>query len=273
MRAAADPARARSPGRCSGSGSLSFALGDVCFDFVYGGSPPRRLGLRRLLPRVLPGLLRGARAARALAASPRFDRGVWLDGAIAALAAAAVSAAIVLQVVLEQHERERVGGDRQPRLPGRRPGAARDRRSSCSRSRATGPAGPGPSPAPRSALIAVADSLFLYLNATGELRRGHAARRALAGRDAAARASPPGSRSSGSTRSSSRGGSWRRHRSSAGSSRSRCWSTRASTHHNVIADALAAGAILTVFIRTALSFIDNARLLDARPRPVADRLR
>jgi diguanylate cyclase (GGDEF)-like protein len=79
---------------------LSFSVGDICFDFVYGGAPPTPsladLFYLLFYPGCYAGLLLLVRARIA-----RFSRSVWLDGLIAALASAAIGASIIFQVVLE----------------------------------------------------------------------------------------------------------------------------------------------------------------------------
>jgi diguanylate cyclase (GGDEF)-like protein len=82
-----------------GIGILAFALGDICFDFVYGGNPPG-VSLCDVFYLLFYPCCYAALALLVRSRISRFDRGLWLDGAIAALAAAAVSASIVLQVVL-----------------------------------------------------------------------------------------------------------------------------------------------------------------------------
>ena len=82
-----------------GLGILAFAIGDICFDFVYGGNPPSVSACDAFYLAFYPCCY----AAVALLVRSRissFDRSVWLDGGIAALAATAVSASIVLEVVL-----------------------------------------------------------------------------------------------------------------------------------------------------------------------------
>ena len=82
-----------------GIGILAFAIGDICFDFVYGGNPPSVSVCDAFYLAFYPCCY----AAVALLVRSRissFDRSVWLDGGIAALAATAVSASIVLEVVL-----------------------------------------------------------------------------------------------------------------------------------------------------------------------------
>jgi two-component system, cell cycle response regulator len=82
-----------------GIGILAFAIGDICFDFVYGGNPPSVSAADVFYLAFYPCCY----AALALLVRSRissFDRSVWLDGGIAALAATAVSASIVLEVVI-----------------------------------------------------------------------------------------------------------------------------------------------------------------------------
>jgi two-component system, cell cycle response regulator len=83
-----------------GLGLLSFAVGDICFDFVYGGNPPSPsladLFYLLFYPAcyVAVGLLIRARIST-------FNRSLWLDGAMAALASAALGASVLLEVVLQ----------------------------------------------------------------------------------------------------------------------------------------------------------------------------
>ena len=82
-----------------GIGIVSFALGDVCFDFVYGGAPP----IPSLADVFYLSFYPCCCVALALLFKSRvssFDRSLWLDGLMAALASAAVSASVVLEVVL-----------------------------------------------------------------------------------------------------------------------------------------------------------------------------
>ncbi len=95
------------------------------------------LAERRVLPRVLPADLCG----RHLLLRSR-DRGlgpsVWLDGAIAGLAAATLGAAVLFEVVLDSTGGEDGRDHRQPGLPARRHPPLRARRH---RLRAAGLAG------------------------------------------------------------------------------------------------------------------------------------
>ncbi len=79
---------------------LSFAIGDLCFDFVYNGNPPT--------PSLADGFYLvfypGCYAALLLLIKSRIstlNRGVWLDGLIAALASSAIASAFLIQVVLD----------------------------------------------------------------------------------------------------------------------------------------------------------------------------
>ncbi len=78
---------------------LSTTLGDILYDFVYGGSPPfpsaADVGYLVFYPAcyVGIGLLLRARISR-------FSASLWLDGLMAGLAAAAVGASVLLQVVV-----------------------------------------------------------------------------------------------------------------------------------------------------------------------------
>jgi len=83
-----------------GAGLLLYATGDICFDFVYGGNPP--------VPSVADGFYLGfypaCYAAVLLLVRSRissFTRSVLLDGLAAALAAGALCGAVVLELVLQ----------------------------------------------------------------------------------------------------------------------------------------------------------------------------
>ena len=56
---------------------------------------------------------------------PRFHASLWLDGAIGALAIAAVGAAVMYRAIERDHAGRRRSGGRQCRLPARRPAAGR----------------------------------------------------------------------------------------------------------------------------------------------------
>jgi len=83
-----------------GLGLLSFATGDICYDFVYGGNPPNPsladLFYLLFYPAcyIAVGLLIRARIST-------FNRSLWLDGAMASLASAALGASVLLEVVLQ----------------------------------------------------------------------------------------------------------------------------------------------------------------------------
>ena len=81
-----------------GLGILSFSLGDICFDFVYGGNPPSPSICDGFYLAFYPACY-AALALLVRSRISRFDRSVWLDGAIAAL--------------------RRDGGERIDRAPGR----------------------------------------------------------------------------------------------------------------------------------------------------------
>jgi diguanylate cyclase (GGDEF)-like protein len=242
-----------------GVGILSFALGDIAYDFVYGGNPPGVSICDAFYLLFYPACY----LALALLVRSRisvFHRSLWLDGAIAALAATAVSASIVLQVVIDHESGGTAAmavGLAYPvadlvllaivilvfALTGWRPG----------RTWAVA--------ALAFSVITVADSLFLYLNATGGYQEGtlldalwpaamillavaawepaqrkHAVE--LEGRFLAATPLVCGLVALGVLVVS------RFH------------------HLNVVADALAAAALVMVLIRMWLSFSDNAVLLD-----------
>jgi len=79
---------------------LSFSVGDLCFDFIYGGNPPTPSAADPFYLAFYPGCY----AALLLLVRSRistFSPSVWLDGMIAALAGSAVAAAVVFQIVFD----------------------------------------------------------------------------------------------------------------------------------------------------------------------------
>jgi diguanylate cyclase (GGDEF)-like protein len=242
-----------------GTGILSFALGDVLFDFVYDASPPGVSVCDAFYLAFYPACY----AALALLVRRRistFNRSVWLDGAIAALAMCALSASIVLQVVLDHTHGETVAsavGLAYPVadlvllalvvfvacLTGRRLG------------RAWATVGIA------FAVIAVADSIYLYLSATGGYREGTlldalwpaailllafaawlpAEREQAVELEGRVLAATP---------------------LVCGLVALAVLIGERFRPHNATADILAAAAILTVFLRTWLSFGENASLLE-----------
>ena len=243
-----------------GLGMLSFALGDVCFDFVYGGDPPGVSICDAFYLAFYPACY----AALALLVRARvstFSRSIWLDGAIAALAAAAVSASIVLQVVLDHTDGDEaaiVVGLAYPvadlvllaivilvlSLVGWRAGRA------------------WRAAAIAFGVITVADSLFLYLNATGRYQEGTlldalwpAAMLLLA---VAAWQPAEGTRAV-----ELEGRFLAATPLVCGAVALAVLAASRFLPINLIADALAGAAILTVLIRTWLSFTENAELLES----------
>jgi diguanylate cyclase (GGDEF)-like protein len=78
---------------------LSFGVGDVLFDFVYGGNAPTPSAADPFYLAFYPGCY----VALLLLVKSRissFNRSVWLDGLIASLGTATVGAAVLFQVVL-----------------------------------------------------------------------------------------------------------------------------------------------------------------------------
>jgi diguanylate cyclase (GGDEF)-like protein len=253
-----------------GLGMLSFATGDLCFDFVYQGAPRGVSVCDAFYLAFYPACY----AALALLVKSRistFDRSVWLDGVIAALAVAAVSASIVFQVALTHAHGGRwstVVNLAYPvadlvllavvvlvfALTGRRPGRAWT---------ALGAA---------FAVITVADGIFVYLNATGAYSEGSlvdalwpAALLLLA-----VAAWQPVQRE----HTVDLEGRFLAATPLACGIVALAVLVVSSLHElNAIADALAAAAILTVFLRTAVSFVDNTRLLEsARTQSLTDPL-
>ncbi|HEX4520705.1 MAG TPA: diguanylate cyclase [Gaiellaceae bacterium] len=242
-----------------GLGILSFTLGDICFDFVYGGNPPGVSICDVFYLAFYPACY----AALALLVRSRvssFDRSVWLDGVIAALAVSALSASVVLQVVLNHTHGKRLTMFVNLAYPvadlvllaivilvfaltGRRPG------------RAWATAGLA------FGVITLADSLFLYLNATGGYSEGSlldalwpAAMLLLA-----VAAWQPVERE----HSVELEGRFLAATPLLCGLVALAVLIAARFHpHNLIADALAVAAILVVFLRTGVSFLDNARLLE-----------
>jgi diguanylate cyclase (GGDEF)-like protein len=243
-----------------GLGVLSFTLGDILFDFAYGGSPPGVSICDAFYLAFYPACY----AALALLLRARisvFHRSVWLDGVIAALATAAVSASIVLQVVLDHESGDTAAlavGLAYPvgdlvllafvvlvfALSGWKPG------------RAWAAAGLA------LLIVTVADSVFLYLNATDSYHEGTlldalwpAAMLLLA-----VAAWQPVKRD----HSVELEGRFLAATPLVCGSMALAVLVVSRFHpHNVIADALAAAAILTVLVRTWLSFSENAELLDS----------
>ena len=242
-----------------GLGILSFTLGDICFDFVYNGSPPGVSICDAFYLAFYPACY----AALALLVRSRvssFDRSVWLDGLIAALAVSALSASVILQVVLTHTHGKRLTMFVNLAYPiadlillaivilvfaltGRRPG------------RAWATAGLA------FGLITLADSVFLYLNATGGYAEGSlldalwpAAMLLLA-----VAAWQPVDRE----HSVELEGRFLAATPLLCGLLALAVLVGARFHpHNLVADALAVAAILVVFLRTGISFLDNARLLE-----------
>jgi diguanylate cyclase (GGDEF)-like protein len=253
-----------------GAGVLSFAIGDICFDFVYGGDPPGVSICDAFYLAFYPacyialGLLVRSRVAS-------FGRSVWLDGLIAALAGTALSAAIVLEDVLKTTHGESTTTIVQLAYPvadlvllgivilvfvisGSRPGRA------------------WLLAAVAFALITLADTLFMYLNATGGYAEGTMLDAlwpaamlllAVAAWQPAARVRPLDLEAR-----------------FAGLTPLVCGALALGvlvegrySPHNVVADALAVAALVLVLVRTAVSFADNARLLElARAQSLTDHL-
>ena len=134
-----------------GFGILSFALGDICFDFVYGGDPPPRLDLRRSsTSRSIRPATRRSRCSSGRG-SRRSTAASGSTGAIAAFAATAVSAVDRPAGGDPQHARQPVDGRRRSRLPGGRPRPARDRDLRLRAHRPPSRRAPGPPPGSHSA--------------------------------------------------------------------------------------------------------------------------
>src|SRR5262249_55279176 len=82
------------------TGALAgWALGEIFYDFVYGGAPPfpsvADVFYLAFYPACYVGLLLLIRGRH-----PRLSSSLWLDGAMASLAAAAVGAAVLFEAVL-----------------------------------------------------------------------------------------------------------------------------------------------------------------------------
>ncbi len=252
-----------------GLGMLLFAIGDICFDAVYGGNPPGvSVGDAFHLAFYPACYLALALLIRSRVAT--FDRALWLDGAIAGLTTASLGAAILLGGVLQ--------------TPGSQATLVVDlaypaadlvllavvimafvlsgRRSF----RAWVTAGTA------FAGITLADSAYLYLHTTGAYPEGtllDALRPAAMLLLAVAAWQPV--RKSRMIRLEGR---------FFAATPLACGSLALSvliagrfSHHNIVADVLAVLAIVTVFVRTALSFLDNTRLLKtARAQSLTDYL-
>jgi two-component system cell cycle response regulator len=251
-------------------GMLSFAAGDICFDFVYAGNPPTP----SIADPLWLGLYPGCYAALGLLVRSRistFNRSVWLDGVIAALASASVAAAIVFEVVFDNRsgsESAMIVNLAYPigdvlllalvvfvfALTGWRPGRAWT---------TVGTA---------FAVITVADSIFLYLNATTGYAEGTlldvlwpasllllaASAFQTAGREHALELE---GRFFGATPLA------------CGMVALAVLLASHFSHLNLLAVGLAAGAIVTVLLRTAISFHDNTLLLSqTRSQSLTDSL-
>ena len=101
---------------------LAWSLGEVYYTAVLWDAEeipipsPADIGYLLLPPLVLAGILLLLRArARAV------PRTLWVDGVIAALAVASLSAALVFETVLENVEGHAVAVATEPRLSARRP--------------------------------------------------------------------------------------------------------------------------------------------------------
>ena len=96
---------------------MSFAVGDLCFDFVYDGKAPTPsvgdLFYLLFYPGCYTALLLLVRSRIST-----FNRSVWLDGLIAALASAAIGASVIFQLVL-QDTKSPADRRRRSRLPPR----------------------------------------------------------------------------------------------------------------------------------------------------------
>jgi two-component system, cell cycle response regulator len=251
-----------------GFGILSFSIGDICFDFVYNGTPPSVSICDAFYLAFYPACY-AALALLVRSRVTRFERGMWLDGAIAAFAATAVSAAIVLQVVLNESHGSATTVIVDLAYPaadlvllaivifvfvltGRRPG------------RAWAAAGLA------FGVIAVADSLFMYLNATGGYLEGSLLDALWPGAMLllAFAAWQPVERHAVKL-----DGQQIATPLVCGTVALAVLVAEHFHHHNVIADVLAIAAIAAVFVRTAISLADNDRLLrSVRTQSLTDEL-
>jgi diguanylate cyclase (GGDEF)-like protein len=243
-----------------GLGLASFATGDCCFDFVYGGNPP---GLS-ICDVFYLGFYPAAYAALALLVRSRisvFDRAVWLDGAIAGLAAASVGAALVLEVMLRNTHESQAAMAVDLTYPIAdfvllaivTMAVVLSGRSSF---RTWGAAGVA------FGVIALADSFFMYQSATGHYSAGTSLDSLWpAGMLLLAVAAWQPAEKTRAVQLQGR--VFAATPLASGAVALAVLVTGRFHHHSVVADLFAVAAIVLVFARTALSFIDNTRLLEA----------
>src|SRR5262245_13913047 len=81
------------------AGIASWAVGEILFDFAYGGDPPYPSAADAFYLLFYPACYIGM-AVLVRHRLSEFTRMVWFDGVMAALAAAALSSAVVFQIVL-----------------------------------------------------------------------------------------------------------------------------------------------------------------------------
>jgi two-component system, cell cycle response regulator len=259
----------RLPWAVLGVGILAFALGDICFDFVYGGNPPSVSICDAFYLAFYPCCY-AALALLVRSRISRFDRSVWLDGAIAAFAASAVSASIVLEVVLRNTHGSATTVIVDLAYPaadlvllaivifvfaitGRRPGQAWV---------VAGVA---------FGVITLADSLFMYLNATGGYTEGTLLDALWPGAMLllAVVAWQPVERGHAVTLE----GRFFATPLLCGTAAVAVLVYGGVRDVNPVAYALAAAAVLTVFVRTGMSLRDHARLLEGvRTQSLTDEL-
>src|SRR5579871_1314406 len=252
-----------------GVGILFFALGDICFDFVFGGNPPPVSLCDGFYLAFYPCCY-AALALLVRARISRFDRSVWLDGAIAAFAACAVSASIVLEVVLQSTHGSATTVIVDLAYPaadlvllaivifvfaitGRRPGQAWV---------VAGIA---------FGVITFADSLFMYLNATGGYTEGTMLDALWPGAMLllALAAWQPAVRG----RAVALEGRFFLTPLVCGTAAVAVFVYGRFDNVNPVAFGLAAAAVLTVFVRTGMSLRDHALLLDGvRTQSLTDEL-
>ena len=85
------------------AGAVSWAVAEILFDFVYGGSPPYPSAADAFYVAFYPACYVGMLMLVRYRVS-EFGRMVWFDGVMAALAAAALGSAVLFEVVLRHTE-------------------------------------------------------------------------------------------------------------------------------------------------------------------------
>ena len=119
VRRAMERGRERSAWIAFSVAAVSWAVAELIYDFGYGANPPFPSVADAFYLGFYPACYVGVMLLVRSRVS-EFGRALWLDGAMAALASAALGAAVLFEVVLAQHRRQHGRRDRhQPRLPAR----------------------------------------------------------------------------------------------------------------------------------------------------------